>query len=280
MLEKFILGTAQFGMKYGINNNRKIPKDEVYKILDFCLDNSINNLDTAPAYGDSESIIGEYSKFNNINFNITSKISTKIDSIKISMNESLNKLNSNKIDTFLFHSLESFNRNRLEFSNLNFEIYANNYGISLYTNKEVNEIIEIEKLNSIQIPFNLLDNFNKRGETISKINNKNKKLFIRSIFLQGILFKHINEIPKKLHKLKEYLIKINRISEKYNLPILSLAINYAFNQNVQGVLIGVDSKIQLENILTSLNIINELNFYNEINSIVVDDELLIDPRFW
>ena len=118
MLDKIVLGTAQFGMKYGINSRKKISKNEIFKILDFSVENQINKLDTAPVYGNAEELIGEYSKINDYNFKITSKIDTKNKSIRESLNESLNKLNSNKIDTFLFHSLDSFNSSKTKYLKL------------------------------------------------------------------------------------------------------------------------------------------------------------------
>ena len=61
---KLILGTAQFGMDYGINNLRgKIPKSEVFEVLDYALDAGIDTLDTAYNYGQSERIIGEYLRY-------------------------------------------------------------------------------------------------------------------------------------------------------------------------------------------------------------------------
>ena len=60
---KIILGTAQFGLNYGINNfNGKIPDKEIFKILDFAYASGIKTLDTAPSYGNSETLIGEYLK--------------------------------------------------------------------------------------------------------------------------------------------------------------------------------------------------------------------------
>ena len=59
--DKIILGTAQFGMNYGINNlNGKINNEEIYKILEYSYDSGIRQLDTAEAYGDSIDLIGEF----------------------------------------------------------------------------------------------------------------------------------------------------------------------------------------------------------------------------
>ena len=53
-MNKIVLGTAQFGLDYGINNqNGKIVDSQVESILNLALDNEILNLDTAAAYGSS-----------------------------------------------------------------------------------------------------------------------------------------------------------------------------------------------------------------------------------
>jgi len=59
-MSKIILGTVQFGLDYGINNNNGKPNNnEIKSILDYAFDNKINFLDTAEAYGNSHEIIGE-----------------------------------------------------------------------------------------------------------------------------------------------------------------------------------------------------------------------------
>ena len=60
-VEKLAIGTAQFGMPYGIaNRNGKVQADEISAILDSACFKGINTIDTAKAYGISEKIIGDY----------------------------------------------------------------------------------------------------------------------------------------------------------------------------------------------------------------------------
>jgi len=60
-VQKIALGTVQFGMKYGISNKLGQTKNsEVKKILECAYRNGISMLDTAPSYGDSETVIGNY----------------------------------------------------------------------------------------------------------------------------------------------------------------------------------------------------------------------------
>ena len=55
MYKKIILGTAQFGMKYGISNSiGEIKLAEVFKILNFLKQKNIVSLDTARSYKSSE----------------------------------------------------------------------------------------------------------------------------------------------------------------------------------------------------------------------------------
>jgi aryl-alcohol dehydrogenase-like predicted oxidoreductase len=62
-MSKLILGTVQFGLEYGVNNQKGIPSsNEIKKILDFAFKRKINILDTAEAYGNSQERIGEYIK--------------------------------------------------------------------------------------------------------------------------------------------------------------------------------------------------------------------------
>ena len=55
---KLVIGTAQFGMKYGLFNKNKIKQFELKKIEKLILHHKIHSLDTASSYGSSEKVIG------------------------------------------------------------------------------------------------------------------------------------------------------------------------------------------------------------------------------
>ena len=57
---KLVLGTAQFGLNYGVSNTSgKTLECQVSEILDLALKSGIDTLDTARSYGDSEKVIGK-----------------------------------------------------------------------------------------------------------------------------------------------------------------------------------------------------------------------------
>ena len=74
--KKMVLGTAQFGLDYGITNLSGIPSEkEIYKILDFAWEKGVRSFDTAPGYG-SEKILGNFILVNGIQKKV--RILTKI----------------------------------------------------------------------------------------------------------------------------------------------------------------------------------------------------------
>ena len=53
------LGTAQLGVAYGISNRSGRPSEaEASAILECALEQGIDTIDTAPAYGESEALLG------------------------------------------------------------------------------------------------------------------------------------------------------------------------------------------------------------------------------
>ena len=55
LAERFVLGTAQFGLAYGVTNqNGKVTPSEAKAIIQHCQQNGITHYDTAIMYGDAE----------------------------------------------------------------------------------------------------------------------------------------------------------------------------------------------------------------------------------
>jgi aryl-alcohol dehydrogenase-like predicted oxidoreductase len=101
---KIILGTVQFGLNYGINNKSgKISEKEAEKIFDYAYKNRIDTLDTANAYGNSETVIGKYLKISKNCFKIVTKLNQK-NNLDKQIQNTLLKLKAEKIYGFLIHN--------------------------------------------------------------------------------------------------------------------------------------------------------------------------------
>ena len=165
-----MIGTAQFGTEYGVSNKKKISKNQIKKIFYFLEKKNILKFDTAENYGDAELKIGAYNKIKKF------ILSTKISSLKKVKQKDLEqkinskveimckKLHTNKINYLLLHDFKDIqrkdNKSKKIISILR-KIKKSgkilNFGVSVYSCKDTEKIIENHKIDFIQIPFNLFD---------------------------------------------------------------------------------------------------------------------------
>jgi aryl-alcohol dehydrogenase-like predicted oxidoreductase len=283
---KLILGTVQFGLKYGINNSLGKPeKKSVFEILSFAYENGIKYLDTAELYGNAHELIGEFHKIHPTKkFNIITKFPHDFEvSLDDKINSYLNQLDTEYLEAILFHSFDSYLNHKgqltdlLKFKSKN----VKNIGVSVYTNEQMNEVIDDINIDIIQIPFNLFDNLNHRGELIIKAKSNNKIIHTRSAFLQGLFFMKKDNPNSIRVKLEKELDLIEAISIESSIPVGSIALNYCLMQpNIDGVLIGVDSLEQLkENISFLENNISD-RYIQDINKIRIENIELLNPSLW
>ena len=283
---KLILGTVQFGLKYGINNLQGKPDNEaVFEILSYAYENGIRHLDTAELYGNAHELIGEFHKINPSNkFQVTTKFPHDFeDNLDNKIDRYLAQLNVDYLNAILFHSFESYKKHKEQLKNIikHKNKSIKNIGISIYSNEQMNEVIDDINIDIIQLPFNLFDNLNLRGELLIKAKDKNKTIHTRSAFLQGLFFMKKDNPNSTRIKLENELNIVEKISLKSSIPIGSIALNYCLVQaNIDGVLIGVDSLQQLkENIAFAENKIPN-QYLDEINTIRINNVELLNPSMW
>ena len=284
---KLILGTVQMGLPYGINNNLgKISLQNSFEILEYAFDNGIEILDSAEAYGNAHEVIGAFhKKFPNKQFKVITKLPNQSEvNIVKKVDEYLKELKVNQLHALLFHSFSSYKKNIDNFDvlrKLKSDKKIKNIGVSVYTNGEVEEILLNEDIDIIQLPFNLFDNNNLRGDILEKAKSKGKTIHTRSALLQGLFFKDINDQSKTVEKLKNELVLLSDISKTHNTPISKLALSYCLQQNtIDNVLIGVDSLNQLKDNLQAVNFKIKPETINEINKIKVKNLDLLNPSLW
>jgi len=283
---KIILGTAQFGMDYGINNtNGKITKLSAFDILNYAFLNGIKELDTASSYGDSEKVIGEYlNSYPKNRFIITTKISDINVSLEKQVYNSIENLKIEKIDKLLFHSndvYKCFEKEVKDFYQKFKGVLFDELGVSIYTNNEIENLINDPFINRIQSPFNILDNYNKRGTYFEKLYVNGKKVDVRSVFLQGIFFKNISDIQYNLSPLKKYLDFIRELSNEFNIDINSIALGYLNSFDfIDKIIFGVDSLEQLKKNLKCFSTKLPEELLIKINSIQINEIDLLNPSKW
>nr|WP_321234152.1 aldo/keto reductase [uncultured Psychroserpens sp.] len=284
---KLILGTVQMGLAYGINNTiGKVSLEESHAILEHAYDNGITILDSAEAYGNAHEVIGSFHKKNPTKlFEVITKLPHQFDvEINDKVDAYLNDLHVRQLHALLFHSYSSYKENIKNFNSL-IQLKASgkikHIGVSVYTNEEIEEVLLNEEVDIIQLPFNLFDNSNLRGDIIAKAKTKGKTIHTRSALLQGLFFKDIDSDNQTVKSLKTELMQLSSITKNRKSSIAKLALNYCIHQrSIDNVLIGVDSKAQLVNNISVLSPTIDQDIIQEINNIKVSNINLLNPSLW
>ena len=286
MSKRFILGTVQFGLDYGINNAAGKPsKESVFEILDLAHANGIQELDSADAYGNAQELIGEFMTTTGKHFQVNSKFHIHGQTtISDQLTKTLEQLQIKTLNVYFFHRFQDAEQAPESFEELKRLKKQNRIakiGVSVYTNEELESCIANENIDVIQLPFNLLDNYSRRGALLRKAKNKGKELQVRSVFLQGLFFRDAESFPETLLPLTKYISRLNDIAVNGNLSMYDLALNYVLSKSeIDKVIIGVDSKEQLQNNLAiSKKTMNEA-LVSEVDKVNVKEEALLYPYNW
>lgn len=289
-LSKLALGTVQFGLNYGIANNTGQPDiHNVKEIIDYVLENGINCFDTASAYGNSEEVLGKAINKEKNSY-IISKLPSNdfINDLEGSVDRSLHRLQCKTLYGLLLHDSKLLSNWDNSFDNTVKTLLASNkvryFGISIYTEDDFNKALENKAITIIQIPFNIFDQRAIKYDWFRRAKVKNKLLFIRSVYLQGLLFMDKNSLPANLQDAKRYLDILKHYCELLDTSIATLALSFVNSVAKESlILFGCDN---LQQAKQNINIFNGLSDLSEtmINNIYEDfkdvSEDIYNPTRW
>lgn len=278
---KISIGTAQFGMSYGmLNKYGQVSDSEALKILSVAQLNGIHSIDTSGDYGNSEKILGQIFAANpTLLFDIYTKNATS--DITSSFHTSLNHFKT--IKGYFVHYFKSYKQNPSiweHMQELRNSGKVKRIGFSLYDPEELEFLLDKDvDFNLIQFPFNVFDR--RFMPYFEILEGKGVQIQIRSIFLQGILFKDVSTLPEKLKPFGKYIESLQVYCRESNVEIEDLLLNYALSiPQISNVVLGVHTAKQLQsNINAVRNFItqHEIDF---IESIHIKEQELLNPANW
>lgn len=286
-MSSLVLGTVQFGLKYGINNQSGKPEtEEVRELLLIANQEGILELDTAQGYGDAESVLNRTLQSKD-SFLIHSKFSLVeshlIQDIETSLKVSLQNIGVKKLGYFFFHrysDLVSFSRSQNSSSPF-IDNHSLGLAASVYSDEEFRFALGCNFIKAVQIPFNIFDSSTEKLELMREACQKGVKIYCRSVFLQGLFFMNLAELPEKLKKFAPYLANLDQVSKTYQVSKMSLALNFVKQfSEIDGVLIGVDNKAQLEANLEAWKENCPVDALEKMRELVFPDRDLLMPKNW
>ena len=281
-LKKIALGTVQFGLDYGINNKGgQVKEKEVSQILELCKVEGIDLIDTAFAYGKSESVLGNYQMKD---FKVVSKLPpTEACNVDSFFEKSITRLNLSSLYGYLIHNFSIYEKDKKvwqKLQKLKDQKKVDKIGVSLYTPEELYRLWDDKVFpDLVQVPFNIFD---RRFESVFKeLKGQNVEIHTRSSFLQGLFFKQINQLPDHFNGVVKRLEKIHSISIEQELNIAKICIQYILNNDfIDKIVIGVDNSDQLKKNILDIKapVINSV--MNQLSELEVLDEKILNPGLW
>lgn len=278
---KLALGTVQFGLNYGISNkNGKVSMKSVGEILDYAKEIGINTLDTASLYGSSEEILGH---FDLEDFNVVTK-TVKIDEnlnreenfegFKEAFYSSQKKLGYIQLHGLMFHEANDLLSNQGLalwdlFQDFKQKEYVRKIGVSVYSPKQLENILNLVDIDIVQFPLNIFDQ--RFLYLLPDLKKKNIEIHTRSTFLQGLLFMDTTG-------LNPYFNPIKHILEKLPSDRLGCALSFVKNiDEIDKIVVGITSKNELQEIYSQYNKqVENIDYYQ----FKINDEAFINPVNW
>lgn len=292
---KLGIGAAQFGLDYGVSNTGGItPIAEVAKILQQAESLGIELIDTAPAYGDSEAVLGSC-----IQDRSCFKIMTKtpffdkgvireedVAHLRKTFISSLQKLRQSSVYGLLIHhsdDLFAVNGQKLwkSMEALKDEGLVKKIGVSVYDAEQIDEALKRYAIDLVQVPVNIFDQRLLKSRHLKKLKDRQIEIHARSIFLQGLLLMEPSIVPPYLSWAAPYLQKYHDLIKPLNLTALDAALAFVDHlEEIDAYIVGLNNYQQLEEILSHLtkNRDNTLDF--DCSKFALTDESIINPSLW
>jgi aryl-alcohol dehydrogenase-like predicted oxidoreductase len=294
LASRLVLGTAQLGMPYGVANNTGQPDFETaMSIIKTAWEYGIREFDTAPVYGESEAVLGR--SLSSLGISHEAKIITKLDpklephqgqSLKMALDKSLERLQISSLYGLLVHREEWLDDLNNGLGNILQEFVrlglVQHLGVSLYSPAKALQAMESDILEVIQVPANILDRRFADAGVFNVAEEKGKQVYIRSVFLQGLLLMRSEDLPANMAFVKPTLGKIDNLCLQYNYTRQKIALLYIKGKYPQAkIIFGADTTAQLEQ---NLNIwednFTSISEINEFDNLSIIDERIINPSFW
>lgn len=253
-----VLGTAQLGLPYGIANRTGQPNQSIATaIIREAWENGIQEFDTAQGYGESERVLGK--SLLQLKLSDKVRVITKphplLDHLdpailENAVAESLQNLGVPKLYGIMLHREEMlalWYKGLAEIlSRLVAKGMVQKVGVSVYSPEKAMEAINTEGIDMVQIPTNILDRRFEKAGVFELAQEKGKDVYIRSIFLQGLLLMNIRAIQEKMKFAVPVIEKLESLSKEFSLTRHEIALGYIKSEMPNAhVVFGAETKEQI-----------------------------------
>lgn len=276
---KLGLGTVQFGLDYGVSNpGGRTTEPAAAAILDSAVEAGVRVFDTAPAYGNSEDILGRLLP-DNRDLCVVSKVS---GSPSRSIPASLSRLRRSRLYACLVHQPADLSRDdgkRIlgELAEAKARGLVEKIGVSVYGAKDIDRAVALFKPDVVQVPASVFDQRLLASGHLDALKRSGVEIHARSIFLQGVVLMSPSALPPHLAAARAALEKFDAACRVAGCSRIAAAMAFALcNPVFDTVLVGVTTPREWAEILEAAKERVNLPF----EEFAVDQEEIVSPILW
>lgn len=292
---KLAVGTAQFGLDYGVANTAgKLAEETVRGIIEAALDTGADLFDTAPAYGDSEQVLGNCLPpgagrivTKTPHFHGDRITEADLDATRLAFEQSLQQLRRDAVHGLMVHNPRDLTKPGIDelvemMVAWRDEGLVEHIGASLYLPEQLETVLERFPFDLVQAPFSLLDQRLLQQGLLQRCAAKGVEFHARSIFLQGFLLTAFDELPAWFSPYREIHASFEAFCEQNELTPLQAALAFvAGRDTVDQMICGVASLEQFADLLNAMGTLHTRDLSGvDFASMACNDDLLVSPNRW
>lgn len=284
---KIALGTVQFGQPYGIANQAgQVTRPEAKAMLQLAVANGIDTLDTAIAYGESETCLGEVGAQD---FKLVTKLPAVPEGcadisgwVHDQVATSLARLGVTVIYGLLLHRSEQLlGPNGKEIYQVLQDLKGNGrvqkMGVSIYAPSELEAITKLFRLDLVQAPLNLVDYRLQTTGWLKRLKDNGVEIHTRSAFLQGLLLMQQVAIPSKFSPWNNLWKRWHTFLKDHDVSAVQACLSFPLSlPEIDRVVVGADSVDQLMQIIEAASNASSV----DLPDLQCNEENLINPSRW
>ena len=281
-----VLGTVQFGVDYGISNTTgKVGLDAAQAILAAADLAGIDRVDTAAAYGDSETVLADLL----VDFPAI-RVVTKaprladggVEAVLARARLSAERFDG-RLDALLLHSatdLAGAEGDRLwtGLTALKEEGLIPRLGFSAYADDAPLMLVQRYSPDVVQIAANVFDQRLTADGTVAAMSDAGAEVHVRSVFLQGLVFLDPEALPSKLASAGPTLLAFHKAVAEVGSSPVSACLDHILNvDGAARLVIGVTRPDELT---ANLECLVEPSPGLDYSPFAIDDRMILDPWRW
>jgi aryl-alcohol dehydrogenase-like predicted oxidoreductase len=261
---RLALGTVQFGMNYGVANRQgQVDLAQAHSIIETARHAGIDTLDTAIAYGESESTLGQIDLDG---FKIITKLPALPDDcadiagwVEQQLAGSLGRLRCGAVQGLLLHRPEQLLGPKgaelyRGLAEMKAQGLVEQIGVSIYEPLELDTLCAAMDFDLVQAPFNILDARLTESGWLKRLSARGTELHVRSVFMQGLLLMTATERPHKFSRWSALWQEWHNWLGASGVTPVQACLRHALSFNaISRVVVGVDTAVQLQEIVSAAN---------------------------